>query len=495
MNLIEITVVLIYAFFAGGTASCFRSKNPAKLLLVPVISSSAVFLGGIAFLIETRPENTVLLFGGTLIIDSLSLLHILLVNTIFLITSIYTTGYFREKIKCGALKASYAKRFSILWQTFQAVLLLVLLSNNIGLMWISLEATTIVSAFLIISDAELSIEATWKYLLICSVGIVFAFFGTMLTVAAARGMQSSEGVYLFSYLSANADEIDPRLMLLAFILVVVGFGTKAGLSPMHTWLPDAHSQAPTPVSAVFSGVMLNCALFCIMRYLPITEAALDFDGQARSIVLLCGFMSLIFAAVFIPIQSDVKRMLAYCSVEHIGIIAIGLGLGGLGIFAALLHTVGHSLSKVLAFFSAGSIADHFGTREMKDIQCASHKVPLWGNTFFLSCLVLMGVAPSAVFMSEFLLAKELFFTGKYIILAFFLLGTLAVFFSMLRYTMLISFGKGPKEQGVESRGRRVDTVIVITCLLLLLFLGLWIPAPLSNFLKDAVSIIEKGATL
>jgi hydrogenase-4 component F len=359
-----------------------------------------------------------------------------------------------------------------------------------------LEATTLVSAFLIVSDSDpLSIEAMWKYLIICSVGIVFAFMGTILTVAAARKLQDQDSLYLFSQLIEHPDLINPKLMLLAFIFIVVGFGTKAGLSPMHTWLPDAHSQAPTPVSAVFSGVMLNCALYCIMRYLPITEAAMGRDGQAHQILLLFGFMSLIFAAVFIPIQHDMKRLLAYHSVEHMGIITVGLGIGGFGTFAALLHVTNHSLSKVLAFFSAGHIGDHYGTRDMRHITAAVHRMPLWGAVFFIAILVLIGVAPFSVFMSEFLIVKEAFFQGKYLVVGLFLFCALAVFVSALKHAMTVSFGEDTIMQSPPEKARNIDGVIVLICIIALLLLGIWIPSSFCDFLKSAAGAIENGVGL
>lgn len=414
--------------FSAGVLACLVMTDPGRILRIPVVTSVAVFITTLPLALRLCREGAFSLYGRNLLIDHLSMYHILLVNLVFLITAIYAGGYFKAKIEKGQLSLTYLKRYCMLWQAFQAMLLLVLMSNNIGVMWVALEATTLVSAFLIISDTDpLSIEAMWKYLLICSVGIVFAFMGTILTVAAAKKLQGTDSLFLFSQLKLHADQIDPQLMLFAFIFIVVGFGTKAGLAPMHTWLPDAHSQAPTPVSAVFSGVMLNCALFCVMRYLPITEAALGGDGQAHGILLLFGFLSLLFAAIFIPIQNDVKRFLAYCSVEHMGIIAIGLGIGGIGTFAALLHTTNHSLSKVLSFFSAGHIGDHYGTRDMKQISAASERVPLWGWTFFLSIMVLIGVAPFAVFMSEFLIIKEAFFQGRYVVVGLFLFCVLAVF--------------------------------------------------------------------
>jgi hydrogenase-4 component F len=492
----EIVIPAIFAVFATGAAACILLSNAGQILRIPVYTSLLALILAVPAAMRLSGRGTFFLYGQNLVIDHLTMYHMFLVDIVFLISSIYATGYFKDRISRGVLSASFVKRYCMLWQAFQAVLLLVLVSNNIGVMWVALEATTLVSAFLILSDSDgLSIEAMWKYLLICSVGIVFAFMGTVLTVAAARKLQGGNSAYLFSQLSMHPEMIDPKVMLFAFIFIVVGYGTKAGLSPMHTWLPDAHSQAPTPVSAVFSGVMLNCALFCILRYLPITEAALGRNGEAHSILLLFGFTSLIFAAVFIPIQHDMKRLLAYHSVEHMGIIVVGLGLGGFGTFAAMLHTLNHSVSKTLAFYSAGHISHRFGTRDMRHIKAAVRHVPVWGSAFFVSILVLIGVAPFSIFMSEFLIVKEAFFKGRYLVVGLFLFSALAVFISALKHAMDVSFGDGPIAQPTPERVRLVDRGIVVVCLAVLLLLGLWIPSPFADFLKNVSTVIENGIGL
>lgn len=486
----------IFLILGAGVLACLPLADPHRALRIPVITALAAFIATLPLARRLLAGGPYSLFSGNLLVDHLSMYHILLVNLVFLLTAIYATGYFKHKLQAGRLSLEYIKRYCMLWQAFQAMLLLVLLSNHIGVMWVALEATTLVSAFLIISESDpLSLEAMWKYLLICSVGIVFAFMGTILTVAAAKNLQGTGSLFLFSQLKLHADQIDPRLMLFAFVFIVVGFGTKAGLSPMHTWLPDAHSQAPTPVSAVFSGVMLNCALFCILRYLPITEAALGGDGQAHAILLLFGFLSLLFAAIFIPIQHDIKRFLAYCSVEHMGIIAVGLGIGGMGTFAALLHTTNHSLAKVLSFFSAGHISEHYETRDMRRIRAAGERLPLWGRAFFLSILVLIGVAPFSVFMSEFLILKEAFFQGRYFVVGLFLFCVLAVFFGALKHVLNISFGEGDPSAPMAGRPRAIDGLIILGCMAVLLLLGLWIPSPFAAFLKNAAAAIERGMGL
>ena len=494
MMAMETIIPAIFAILAAGVIACLPFSGSRRILRIPVYTAVTVFALSCLIAVRVSRQGAFFLLGQNLAIDHLSLYHILLVDFIFLISSLYATGYFKNAIDSGRLSASFLKRYCMLWQAFHAMLLVVLMSNNIGVMWVALEATTLVSAFLILSDSDaLSIEAMWKYLLVCSVGIVFAFMGTVFTVAAARKLSDGNSLYLFSELSRHSGMIDPRLMLLAFIFIVVGYGTKAGLSPMHTWLPDAHSQAPTPVSAVFSGVMLNCALFCIMRYLPVAEGALGGSGEAHSILLLFGFMSLIFAAVFIPVQHDMKRLLAYHSVEHMGIIAVGLGIGGFGVFAAMLHTLNHSLSKTLAFFSAGRISDSFGTRDMRHISGAVRRVPLWGGAFFVSILVLIGVAPFSIFMSEFLIVKEAFFGGRYLVVCLFLFSALAVFVSALKHVMDVSFGaSGTIDRQKEGRVRLIDRAIVSVCLIALLLLGLWIPSPVADFLKEISAVIEHG---
>ena len=278
-------------------------------------------------------------------------------------------------------------------------------------------------------------------------------------------------------------------MLAAFIFILVGFGTKAGLAPMHTWLPDAHSQAPTPVSAVFSGIMLNCALYCIMRYLPLCEGALKWSGRPHAILALFGLFSIIVAAIFIPAQKNIKRLLAYCSVEHIGIIALGLGLGGLGTFAALFHTFNHSLSKSLAFFSAGRLARQHGTYDMSCMKGSCAANPLWGTALFVSILALFGAAPFSIFMSEVQLVRASIDHGKFGALAIFLFCSIVVFVSALRWGISVCMGK-PAEGGKRASVFSRDFALVFGLGAVLLAGGLVMPHWYGNLLRSASAIID-----
>jgi hydrogenase-4 component F len=430
-------------------------------------------------------------FGDNLFLDALSLYHISLVAIVFFLSSLYSLSYFSEEIASGQFPVRRARRFGMIWNGFFTVLMAVLCSNNLGLLWVCLEATTLVSALLILTDGKpASIEAMWKYLLLCSVGIAFAFIGTLLlSVAAHNAALTSQGAFLWTTLNDRAGLLDGRIMLAAFIFILVGFGTKAGLAPMHTWLPDAHSQAPTPVSAVFSGIMLNCALYCIMRYLPLCEGALGWNGRPHSILLLFGLFSIIVAAIFIPAQKNIKRLLAYCSVEHIGIIALGVGIGGLGTFAALFHTFNHSLSKSLAFFSAGRLARQHGAYDMSLMKGSCAANPLWGTALFVSILALFGAAPFSIFMSELQLVKASIDHGKFGPLAIFLFCAIVVFISALRWGIKMCMGK-PAEGCARPTLFARDYALVIGLITLLLAGGLVMPHRFERLLKSAATIID-----
>jgi hydrogenase-4 component F len=475
---------------AGLLACLMPFGSRAVLRINAAVAGVQCFIVAVIYA-HTGNTGRIFAFGNNLFIDALSLYHIALVALVFFLSSVYSLSFFTEDIDRGTFGPQRAKRFGLLWNGFFAILTAVLCSNNLGILWICLEATTLISALLILTDGHpASIEAMWKYLLLCSVGIAFAFVGTLLLSIAARGAMIPPGeTLLWTSLSDKVGMLDGRIMCAAFIFVLVGFGTKAGLAPMHTWLPDAHSQAPTPVSSIFSGIMLNCALYCIMRYLPLCEASMGWRGRPHAMLIVFGLLSIIVAAVFIPAQKNIKRFLAYCSVEHMGIIALGLGLGGLGTFAALFHTLNHSVSKTLAFFSAGRLARQYGTYDMTVMKGAMKANPFWGSAFFMSLLVLAGVAPFSVFMSEFLLVKASVDTGKFLELAVFFFGSIVVFISIIRYAIRVSMGPSNSGQNKPSVFLR-DFVIFIICAALLLGLGFFMPKEYAGLLQNASCIVE-----
>jgi len=445
----------------------------------------------IGLLIRVYRNGRIFAAWGHLFLDMLSVYHLCLVAVVFLPASIYALGYFDSGFHGGLPSPRKMRRYGMLWNGFLASLVLVFLADNLGVLWVALETTTLVSAFLIITERNrFSIEAMWKYLLICSVGIAFAFLGIVLLSAASRTIGGASGPVLsWCQLSAAAGQLEGKIMLAAFIFILVGFGTKAGLAPMHTWLPDAHSQAPTPVSAAFSGVMLNGAFYGILRFLPLTEKALGGDGQAHQLILIFGLISIIVAAAFMPAQVDIKRLLAYSTVEHMGIIAVGVGLGGAGTFAALYHALNHSLSKCLAFFSAGGMIKHYGSREIKEMRGALIASPLWGGGFLLSILILIGVAPFAIFMSELKILQAALDRSQVLVPVLFLAGCAVVFVSALNHAMKISMG-APPENLPKHKNRRTDVAAIFAAAFLLLVLGIWLPRSYQVVLEQASSIIE-----
>jgi hydrogenase-4 component F len=368
---------------------------------------------------------------------------------------------------------------------------LVLLANHLGLMWVGVETTTLMTTFLIgLHRSRESLEATWKYLMICSVGIAIAFLGMLIVGAAASQVVGKGGdAMLWTTLRDVAPRLDPRSLKLGFIFLLVGYGTKVGLAPMHTWLPDAHSQAPAPVSSVFSAAMLSTVLYCLMRYLPVVDAATGHVGWDARLLCLFGALSMIIAAAFILFQRDVKRMLAYCSVEHMGIVAIGLGLGGLGAFAAMFHTVNHSLAKSAGFFSAGRLGQLAGTNQMWRLRGILRMSPLWGSGLALALLALIGVAPSAVFMSEILVVKAAIDQHATATLIAFLVAGGTVFLGMFGHTMTMV--RGTPDGGPGSPQASIaDLLVVALPLLLVGVLGLWMPAPVRDALTQAAAIVR-----
>src|SRR5712692_5336242 len=460
-----------------GALTCLALPRPQQILRL-IVAVSAIELGLAANVWASVLGNGFVTAADEwFYIDAFSAFHIAVLALVFLLSSAFAGVYFTSEADDGAFTLAIARRFGALWLGSLAAMMLVLASNNIGIMWVGMEATTLLSAFLIsLHPSRLSLEAMWKYLIICSVGIAFAFIGT---IFAAASIQSAGGVpadALFWIKLSSADvKLDPTLMRFAFIFILVGYGTKTGLAPIHSWLPDAHSQAPTPVSAMFSGFLLNTALYCIMRFVPPTRHALGADF-ADGLLIFFGTLSILVAAGFIVFQSDAKRLLAYHSVEHLGIITLGFGLGPLGTFAALFHTLNHSVCKSLAFFAVGRLGQEFGSHEMHVLSGALRADRLWGIALLGSVLALIGVAPFSVFMSEYQLLRAAAGAGKWLVLVLFLAASSVVFLSALRHLIDMAYGD-PKSsvRGARpgARGGKAGALIVVSAMGLLLLLGVW----------------------
>jgi hydrogenase-4 component F len=478
---------LLPAVLAGG---CLLAPSPRAALRL----ASAGGLGWACLALATAwgafARGPILAADGWLFLDALSAYHAVVLAVVFGASSVYAWSYFGIEAARGTLGLGAARRFGALWFGAAGAMALVLVSNNLGLMWVGIEATTLLTAFLIcVHVSPLALEATWKYLVVCSVGVAFAFVGTLFVgVSAGRlGLGGSE-MLLWTRLHASAGLLSAGSMKLAFLFLLVGYGTKAGLAPLHMWLPDAHSQAPAPVSALFSGFMLNAALYCILRYLPLVERATGDRAWARELLTTFGVGSILLAAAFILFQKDGKRFLAYSSVEHVGIIALGVGLGGVGILAALWHTLNHAVAKPLAFFSVGRLGQMYGTHDLNAMAGAMRRAPLWGAGFLGSVLALIGVAPFAPFMSEFQILRAAADAQAFAILVLFLLGVGIVFVGALKQAITPAWGDEVKPP-IPAPRSPADAVVVLGGLAVLLLLGLWMPGPLRGALDAAASIV------
>lgn len=469
---------------------CLFLQSRRSILIAALSGVFAIFgvaTVAIGYVIHGQTLTTA---HGWLMLDALSAFHLLVMTLIFSLTTLYAARYFLEDSENFTRRV--ARQFSSLWFAMIASILTVLLSNNLGIMWVGIEATTLVASLLIsLYGHPLALEASWKYILLGVVGGTFAFIGTLTVgIATHRLPLSTTGCLMWTELMRDAALLNPEAMKISFIFLVIGYGTKVGLAPMHSWLPDAHSQAPAPVSAIFSGFLLNLSLYCILRYIPLVEVATQYSRWSLTIMILFGIISVVVAAAFILFQHDLKRLLAYSSIEHLGIITLGIGIGGLGMLAALFHSLNHAICKTVSFFCAGRLDQIYGTHKIDELHGVSRLQPLWGTGLFTGLLVLIGVAPFSIFMSEFQFVKAALDHRFYFTLAFFIVGALAVFVGALPHAMNMAWGI-PSQAPKYKKPTLLDYFLVLFPVSLLLFLGLWMPDFLWKLIQEAALLVGK----
>ncbi len=481
--LVGLPVLLSLASLAG--------RSPAAILRLCAVGTVAVsLLAAVPVAVVLAGGEPLVMLGDWIRLDALSALHMMVLCIVYSLGALHSPGYFADEVRKNTLDTAAARRYGGLWFGSLSAMLVVLLSNNMGVMWVGIEATTLLTAFLIcVHVTPGSLEAMWKYLLMCSVGVAMAFTGTLL-LSASTGPTAVHGneSLLWTSLMASAGGLNVTLVKAGFIFMVIGYGTKAGLAPMHNWLPDAHSQAPAPVSAIFSGFLLNASLYCILRTLPIVEAATGGQGWGREILIAAGLLSILTAAAFIVVQRDLKRLLAYSSLEHMGIIALGAGLGGAGAFAAMFHMLSHSLGKSTAFLSAGRIIKAYGTNDMRRLTGTLAASPLWGAGLLSGILGLVGTAPFAIFFSEFMILRAAVDSGEWVTAVLFLLGMCIVFAGALRFLLpMVWKPRDPKP--VFPKATVLEHFIVILPLSALLLLGVLMPGFLTKAFASAAAVL------
>jgi hydrogenase-4 component F len=383
-----------------------------------------------------------------------------------------------------------SRTFRIYVNLFTATMLVAVCTNNLGVMWVAIEASTVSSALLIpLGRKRAAIDASWKYLLIGSVGIALAFTGTILAfVDFASTGRGVEAALNWPTLLAAAPSLHPEVAQLAFVFLLVGFGTKAGLAPMHTWLPDAHAEAPAPLSAMMSGVMLAVALYALARWKAVIDAALGY-GFADTLLLIVAIVTLVVGTVSLVIQRDYKHVLAYSSIEHTGLACFGLARGPAGIFAALLHLTGHALAKSTAFLLSGRIIDRYQTHEIAGTSGLLRSIPATGGLFAASVLALAGLPPFGLFLSEVLLIRAGWLAGHPFLTGGVLVLMLVAFGSLVHHLHRMLFGEPPAGIALGER-LTMPLVVLALPLLALAWIGLALPAWLAMLLTHAAEVLH-----
>lgn len=457
-----------------------------------LIAWSSVLLSGVAFLASlwfwadvVRTDSTLLAANGFWRLDGLSALLTVCITGVTFLASVFGPGFDGTDYD-----ASQIRRYRIFVNAFALTMLVAVTTNNVGIMWVMIEATTITSAVVIpLHRSKASVEASWKYLLICSVGIALAFAGTVLAyfdfVSTAGEVPDALN---WTVLRGAAPSLHRELMQLAFAFILVGYGTKAGLAPMHTWLPDAHSEAPAPMSAMMSGVLLAVAMYAVVRWKAVVDVALASSSFTDTLLLAAGLLSVVIGVWSLVIQRHYKRMLAYSSVEHIGLVSVGLGLGPLGAFAALLHLVNHAVAKSMAFLLAGRILHRYETTEISGVSGLLRVMPWTGGLFTLGMLALIGLPPFGLFVSELLLVRAAIATGHVWVAGVVLLLVLVAFVSLLNHLNRMLYGPPPEGVAIgETGGWRV--VMLSACVAISLILGIVLPWPMTALIDRSVSIV------
>jgi hydrogenase-4 component F len=415
--------------------------------------------------------------------DALSALFLLPVAIVYGSVGLYTHWYIQAESSPGERGEPFRREFLSLTNAFAGSEIVVPLLTNMAGLWVALEVTTILSALLIrLQGNSAALEAAWKYILIASCGLAFGLVAVVLLYAAGVGPLGTHYSPQWSAYVASAARLDPDTVRVAFILALVGFGTKVGFAPMHAWLPDAHGAGPTPTSAMLSGALLSDALYALLRFAAISNAV-NGPGLTHGLFFVVGLISLFIAAFFLLQQRDIKRMLAYSSIEHMGVVALGLAFGApLAVMGALLHAINHAASKSLAFFAAGRLSQRYGTRELAGIRGGIVALPVSGTLFAIAGLSLVGLPPFGIFRSELMILAGGFGTRGWVAAAVAVLLLGVAFAGMLRWVQSASAGEPGPGIAVGERGSPAVYAMLLL-LIIVLGVGLFVPTPL-NVLRD-----------
>lgn len=445
------------------------------------VAASALTLGAAILLLFDRPQPGVYLF-----VDDLNVVFIVLNTFVGFTTSVFSASYIGHELEIGRLRPAQLRFYHAMFQCMMFGMNLALVANNIGLMWVAVELATLTTVVMVgIYRTHEALEAAWKYFILGSVGIAFALFGTILVYMAAQPVvgEGTNGM-VWTLLVQRAAEFDPAILNLAFVFLLLGYGTKVGLAPLHAWLPDAHAEGPTPVSAVLSGLLLNVALYALLRF-KILLAANPKAVTPGNLMIAMGLLSLIFAAFMLYRRRDIKRMFAYSSIEHMGIITFAFGMGGpLANFAGLLQMVMHSLTKSGIFFSVGHIAQVKGTQKIAEIRGLTESHPWLGWGLVIGVLAIAGLPPFGIFMSEFLVVSSTFARDAWLALPL-VFGLVVAFGALMLRVTQLAFGR---PQG-SSEPIKASLVPLYLHLALVFVAGIFLPAVVVSWFQHVARLL------
>ena len=477
----QAAVAVILALPAATSALLAALSSYRLSAAINVASAFVVFLASLALF------AAVPLRGAYFLVDDLNVVFIALNTFVGFTASVFSATYIAHEVESGRLTTTHLRFYHGMYQFLLFSMNLALVANNIGLMWVAIELATLTTVLMVgVYQTRAAIEAAWKYFILGSVGVALALFDTILVYMAALPVVG-EGVQgmLWTTLIERASAFEPALLNLAFVFLLLGYGTKVGLAPLHAWLPDAHAEGPTPISAVLSGLLLNVALYAVLRF----KLLLDANGRAIApgpLMVTLGLVSVIFAAFMLYRRRDVKRMFAYSSIEHMGVIVFAFGVGGpLANFAGLLHMVMHSLTKSAIFYVVGQIAQVKGTQQMADIRGLTVTHPLLGWSLAFGVFAIVGFPPMGVFMSEFLIVSSTFERAPWLA-PLLVVGLLIALGALMLRLQAMAFG-APTGSAAPAKASAAP---IIAHFALVLMAGVYLPSPLVAWFQHVAGMLR-----
>jgi hydrogenase-4 component F len=475
-GLVASIVLLALPAAAAALLAVLRSYRLSAA--VNVAAALVAFVASASLFFASPPPNAYFM------VDDLNVVFIVLNTFVGFTAAVFSATYIGHEIEIGRLTGPHLRFYHAMYQLLLFSMNLALLANNIGLMWVAIELATLTTVLMVgIYRTQAAIEAAWKYFILGSVGMALALFGTILIYMAAEPAVG-EGVQgmLWTSLIGHAQQFDPTLLDLAFVFLLLGYGTKVGVAPLHAWLPDAHAEGPTPVSAVLSGLLLNVALYAVLRF----KLLLDANARALApgpLMTTLGMVSVVFAAFMLYRRRDVKRLFAYSSIEHMGVIVFAFGVGGpLANFAGLLHMAMHSLTKSAIFYTVGQIAEVKGTQTISDIRGLTVSHPMLGWSFLFGVFAIIGLPPMGVFMSEFLILTSTFARAPWLALPL-AFGLLLALGALLFRAQTMAFG----EPAGSTAKATSPSWPILAHFALVLIAGVWLPQPLVTWFEHVAA--------